>query len=108
MGVVTDPSDELIGLSDEALASADQVYREFPGLAKSVRQREQRDPAEGVLMIYPISPASMPDGRGKNRLPLFGMPDDVPTVIQYALSFPFSRSDATVEYVSAPMSGRPS
>ncbi|MGZ3415277.1 MAG: Z1 domain-containing protein, partial [Isosphaeraceae bacterium] len=29
MGVITDPSDELIGLSDEALAAADETYREF-------------------------------------------------------------------------------
>lgn len=106
MGVVTDPGDELTGLSAEAIAAAQARHREFPGLALAVRQREGRDPAEGLLMIYPISPASEPDvRRAKNRLPLFDKPSDVPTIIQYAISFPFSRSDATVEYVSAPQPG---
>lgn len=106
MGVVTDPGDELVGLTQEALDAAQEKYREFPGVALSVRQREQRDPTEGVLMVYPISPASVPDARrAKNREPLFEMPEDVPTIIQYAVSFPFSKSDATVEYVSAPRAG---
>ena len=102
MGVITDPADELVGLSPRSLAAADEAYRDFPGIALSVRRREQRDPTEGVLMVYPISPASVPDGRAKSRQPLFENTDGVPTVVQYALSFPFSRSDATVEYVSAP------
>lgn len=101
MGVVTDPPDELVGLSQEAIAAAKETHCEFPGLALSVRHREQRDPEEGLLIVYPISPASVPDGRGKNRLPLFGSPEGIPSIIQYAISFPFSRSDATVEYVSA-------
>lgn len=101
MGVVTDPPDELVGLSAEVIAAAKDTYREYPGLTLSVRQREQRDPAEGLLMVYPISPASEPDGRGKNRLRLFDRPDGLPAIVQYAISFPFSRSDATVEYVSA-------
>jgi hypothetical protein len=106
MGVVTDPGDELTGLSAEAIAAAQARYREFPGVALSVRQREERDPAEGLLLVYPISPASVPDPRrAKNRLPLFQKTDGVPTIIQYAISFPFSRSDATVEYVSAPQPG---
>jgi hypothetical protein len=106
MGVVTDPGDELVGLTHEAIDAAQEKYREFPGVALSVRQREQRDPAEGVLIVYPISPASVPDARrAKNREPLFEMPDHVPTIVQYAVSFPFSESDATVEYVSAPRPG---
>ena len=108
MGVVTDPGDELTGLSGEAIAEAQERHGQFPGLALSVRQREERDPAEGLLIIYPISPASEPDSRrARNRLPLFIEPADVPTIIQYAISFPFSRSDATVEYVSAPQPKRP-
>lgn len=106
MGVVTDPGDELVGLSAEAIGVARARHREFPGLALSVRQREMRDPTEGLLVIYPISPASEPDGRRtRNRDRLFDRPEDVPTVVQYAISFPFSDSDATVEYVSAPESG---
>lgn len=108
MGVVTDPGDDRTGLSDEDLDVAQEKYREFPGVALSVRQRERRDPAEGLLMIYPISPASEPDRRAKNRVRLFTKPEEVPTVIQYAMSFPFSRSDATIGYVSAPLRGRSS
>ena len=103
MGVITDPDDELIGLTDEALAAALDRYRDFPGVTLSVRQREQRDPEEGVLIIYPISAAAEPDTRRtKNRIRLFEKPEQVPTIVQYAVSFPFSKSDATVEYVSAP------
>lgn len=101
MGVVTDPSDELVSLSAEAIAAAKDTHREYPGLALAVRQREQRDSADGLLMIYPISPASKPDGRGKNRLRLFDRPEGLPAIVQYAISFPFSRSEAAVEYVSA-------
>lgn len=103
MGVVTDPGDELVGLSANAIEAARERHREFPGLTLSVRQREARDPAEGLLIVYPISPASEPDSRrAKNRDRLFTRPEDVPTVVQYAISFPFSGSDATVEYMSAP------
>ncbi|WP_161962548.1 Z1 domain-containing protein [Nocardioides speluncae] len=108
MGVVTDPGDELIGLTEAALAAAQERYREFPGVALSIRQREQRDPTEGLLMIYPISPAAEPDARrARNRVRLFEKPEDVPTIVQYAISFPFSKSDATVEYLSAPSPGAP-
>ena len=47
-------------------------------------------------MVYPISPASVPDARGaRNRQPLFAHPEQAPTIVQYAISFPFSSSDAS-------------
>jgi len=37
------------------------------------------------------------------RIPLFPRPEEGATLVAYAVSFPFSDSEATVEYVSAPM-----
>lgn len=106
MGVVTDPDDELTGLSEESQTAAEEEYRDGRHPSRALAQRSQRDPAEGLLMIYPISPESVPDGRrARNRVPLFEHPEQAPTIVQYAISFPISRSDATVEYVSAPQPG---
>lgn len=106
MGVVTDPGDELTGLSEGARAAAEEEYLDGRHPSRAMAQRSQRDPAEGLLMIYPISPASRPDSRRtRNRDPLFEHPEQAPTIVQYAISFPISQSDATVEYVSAPQPG---
>jgi hypothetical protein len=52
-------------------------------------------------MIYPISAASGILKNSTTRIRLFEDPDKAATVIAYAVSFPFSESDATVEYVAA-------
>jgi hypothetical protein len=117
IGVLTNPAgksgpirqgDEEIGLSDEAIMAARQQLAD----GKYDRIREallaQRDPREGLLVIYPISKYSRarPD---TNRINLFGDPDrDGEHVIGLALAFPQSDSAATIEYVfgsAAPESG---
>ncbi|MDR6174291.1 hypothetical protein QE364_000788 [Nocardioides zeae] len=102
MGVVTDPGDEQTGLNEAQLAAAAETRLDFPGTTVAMSQRMQRDPSEGLLMIYPISPASQPTGNRTSRLPLFERPEEAGTIIQYAVSFPTSTSAGTVEYVSAP------
>jgi hypothetical protein len=94
--------DESIGLTDEQLASAradaladtDQRGR-FPHALRS-----KRNPRQGLLLLYPISPASRPQAGTQGRLPLFDNPDrDGMTVVGIALVFPSSASAATIEYV---------
>lgn len=89
--------DEEIGLTDEQLAAArasvDQT-RSFP-----LALRQQRDPRQGLLLLYPISPASQPRTGTESRLPLFDNPSNVPTVVGIAIVFPASNSAATIEYV---------
>lgn len=94
--------DEEIGLTDEQLAAAraealadtDQRGR-FPRAL-----RRQRSPRQGLLLLYPISPASRPKAGTQSRLPLFDSPDrDGVTVVGIALVFPSSDSAATIEYV---------
>ncbi|MQA35914.1 Z1 domain-containing protein [Modestobacter roseus] len=102
LGVITTPNDELLGLEEADIQSADEDVRDgkFSSLAEAYRA--YRNPAEGLLVIYPISAASEAGGNAKNRIRLFANPENVAPLISYAVSFPASRSNATVEYVSAP------
>jgi hypothetical protein len=94
--------DEEIGLTDEQLAAAraetqaetDQRGR-FPNAL-----RRQRSARQGLMLLYPISPASRPRAGTKSRLPLFDDPErGGVTVAGIALVFPSSDSAATIEYV---------
>ena len=87
--------DEEIGLSSEQLALARaEVNDDFPRALRTQRSRR-----EGLLLLYPISPNSVPRGSGENRLPLFEEPSAGCTVLGVAISFPVSDSAATIEYV---------
>lgn len=104
LGVISEPGDERFGLSDDQINDArDQLARgEFTSLAEAIRS--QRDPSEGLLIVYPISPASQVGSNARNRQPLFDNPgSDVPPVIAYAISFPPSPTASSVDYVSAPL-----
>ncbi len=106
LGVITDPADELFGLSKEDIADAEEraANQDFPTRGKAYRSK--RDPQEGLLLIYPISGNSVAGRNAKNRIPLFGESEERRTVIGYAVSFPFSESPATVTYVQGPESRR--
>jgi hypothetical protein len=106
LGVITDPDDELYGLTPEDVDDARERYanREFPTLGKAFRSK--RSPKEGLLLIYPISANSIPGRNAKNRIRLFEEDADCCTVLGYALSFPFSTSPATVTYIQGPESRR--
>lgn len=90
--------DEEVGLTREQLLQArSQVTADF-GLGEALRG--VRNPAEGLLLIYPISKFSFPRKGSLARVPLFENPErDGRTVVGLALVFPASQSDATLEYV---------
>jgi hypothetical protein len=102
LGVVTDPGDELLGLSPEDIKAAQEEARDGRYESEAEAYRAHRDPAEGLLMIYPISAAAEPRKNSTTRIRLFPDPSKAATLVAYAVSFPFSTSQATVEYVSAP------
>jgi Z1 domain len=106
LGVITDPSDELFGLSPEDVADAEKKAenKEYPTRGKAYRSK--RSPQEGLLLIYPISGNSVPGRNARNRVRLFEEHEERRTVIGYAISFPFSRSPATVTYIQGPESRR--
>lgn len=95
-------ADESVDLSDEQIAAATDEADGFPTRGHALRW--QRPRANGLLLIYPISPASIPGPNARNRDPLFDNPVGRPEVIGIALSFPPSDTGATVEYLA----GRPS
>ncbi|MGW5364472.1 Z1 domain-containing protein [Actinopolymorpha pittospori] len=102
LGVVTEPDDELHGLTDEDVQLAHDDRNDGKYDTRAEAYRAHRDPGEGLLMIYPISAASQQLKNSTTRIPLFADPEKASTLIAYAVSFPFSASNATVEYVSAP------
>lgn len=107
LGVITDPGDELYGLSDEDIKDAEEraSLGEFPTRGRAYRSK--RSPQEGLLILYPISANSAPStSRAVNRIPLFAQGAERCAVIGYAISFPNSDSPATVTYVQGPESRR--
>jgi len=106
LGVITDPGDELYGLTPADIDDARERYadREFPTLGKAFRSK--RSPKEGLLLIYPISANSIPGRNARNRIRLFEEGADCCTVLGYAISFPFSTSPATVTYIQGPETRR--
>jgi hypothetical protein len=106
LGVITDPDDETYGLSREDIADAElkAANQDFPTRGKAYRSK--RSPQEGLLLIYPISGYSVPAANARNRVRLFHESDEPRTLIGYAVSFPDSKSPASVTYVHGPESRR--
>jgi hypothetical protein len=102
LGVITEPDDELFGLSGVDIRNAEDEFRDQRYASRAEAYRGQRDPKEGLLMLYPISAASEEGRNARNRMRLYEEPAKAATLVAYAVSFPFSTTDATVEYVSAP------
>jgi hypothetical protein len=96
---VTRRGDEEIGLTDEQIMSARQEFAEDEFETIRDALLAQRDAAEGLLLVYPISPASQPRPNSRKRVALFDDPATAKPVIGLALGFPRSESAATVEYV---------
>jgi hypothetical protein len=91
-------ADESIDLTAEQIARATKQADTFPTRGHALRW--QRPRTNGLLLIYPISPASKAGPNAKNRNPLFDDPVGRPNVIGIALSFPPSDTGATVEYLA--------
>ncbi len=89
--------DEELGLTADQLRIAREIVQQFESFGAALRH--QRNPAHGLLLIYPISPYSSPRNDEGDRIPLFDHPENACTVVGIAISFPFSDSAATIEYV---------
>ncbi|RSS90638.1 hypothetical protein EF919_24145 [Streptomyces sp. WAC02707] len=103
LGVVTDPSDEMFGLSAEQISEAHRSYEDdtFSGLGDAFRA--QRPAREGLLVLYPIDPTSQPGRNASNRRPLFADDASRPDcVVTYSISFPHSSSAAANTYLAGP------
>lgn len=108
IGALTNPAqrdgeirrgDEEIGMTDDQIMRARQQLGEEE--YETIREAllAQRDAAEGLLVVYPISPHSQPRTNSRKRLPLFEDSNTAPPVIGLALGFPRSDSAATVDYL---------
>jgi hypothetical protein len=102
LGVITSPAHLGLGLSDAQRERA----RTDAGAPSGKRLREVRDPAEGLLLIYPISRLSGWRGDrevAKNeRQPIYPDPDraaEMADIVGIAIAMPPSGTAATVEYV---------
>ena len=94
IGVITNPGDEAIGLNSEQIERVKQLEsNEDIGINPAARR--VREPAEGLLILYPISKFSGQDlTSGESRRPLYDSPYDADArdVVGLALSFPKSSS----------------
>jgi hypothetical protein len=115
LGVITDPGDEAIGLSDDQLRTLDdrldQLSDEGRRKSRSVVARELREPGHGLLLLYPISRLSGQDADpGGNRRALFADPEGSLSrnLVGFAISFPRSDVPHAVEaYTEGTVPWRP-
>lgn len=114
IGILVNPSekgssvgDECTGMTADQISRASELCALDPKLKWGRALRSARDKARGLLILYPISPASVPkdpvQGRvsSNRREPLFALEDRsvMPTVVGLALVFPESESAATSQYL---------
>lgn len=102
LGVITSPAHLGLGLSEEQRERG----RTEKGAPSGKKLREERDPREGLLLIYPISRMSGWDGDENvainDREPIHHDPAtarDAADIVGIALAMPPSTTAATVEYV---------
>ena len=98
IGVLTNPGDEATGFSDEQRVKAEQCAQSQK-IALNPASRQVRSPAEGLLLIYPVSrsSAARPIKSDGNRRNLFDDPADgsARDVVGIAISFPKSSTART-------------
>jgi hypothetical protein len=115
LGVITDPGDEAIGLDEHQLADFEKRWTELSAAgtrkSRSVVAREVRDPAHGLLLLYPISRHSGHDADpGDNRRALYPDPKGAlcRDLVGMAISFPRSDVPHAVEaYATGTVPWRP-
>lgn len=105
LGVITNPGDEAIGLSEGAREMMEQMIQD--GIKKDIAARHSRSLEEGLLLLYPISKYSRPSLRQgseerrkrHSRVPLYDNPDDplARDLIGVAISFPPSKEPQHTE-----------
>ncbi len=92
LGVITSPGDEAAGF-DAIQMKRTQQRADEERIGMNPAARQVRDPAEGLLLIYPISRYSGQDlSDGGARRPLYDDPHDALArdIIGIAISFPWS------------------
>lgn len=90
--------DEEVGLAPEKVEASRQAYARGGFRTIGHALRRERDPEEGLLLVYPISRYSRPGPSARKRKRLFDRPEEGVTVIGVALVFPYSTTSATIEY----------
>jgi hypothetical protein len=92
IGTLVDPRHEAADLPGGA-----EDYKRPTGTYDAVKMRKARPPENGLLIIYPIDPASE---HHKKRVRLFEDEWDKPeAVIGFCLSFPFIDGDEGADYI---------
>lgn len=111
IGVLTNPpaakgalrqGDEEIGLTDAQIEDARVHYADGDFNTLGDALRDQRPKENGLLLVYPISRYSKKKKDSTTRLDLFDNPDDGMTVVGLSAVFPFSTSEATIDYLQGP------
>lgn len=104
LGVITSPGDETCGLSheqrEEAIRRVQAAQVEGKKKSENVAAREVRHSDTGLLLLYPISRFSGPEGDEPGaRGPLYDDPNgpEASDLVAIALSFPKSQQAGRVE-----------
>jgi hypothetical protein len=111
LGIITNPGDEQIGLTDEQLAQVKEKT-EAGGQSINPTARSVREATEGLLLLYPVSRFSGHEKAPRqSRMKLYENPSDPGSkdVICFAISFPQSSKEQGIkgEYVIGTVDWRP-
>ncbi|MCG8448403.1 MAG: Z1 domain-containing protein [Pirellulales bacterium] len=111
LGVLTEPGDETLGMTEDAKARVTAI-QESQSIGVNPAARQVRPSREGLLLLYPISRQSGYNLQaGSHRIPLFRDPDSEQArdIVGLALSFPHSETAQQVhgEYVVGTAGWRP-
>ena len=102
LGVITSPDDETTGFNDEQMEKTRQL-RQAEDIGLNPAARRIRDPAEGLLLIYPISRFSRPNSESaRGRQAVYDDPRDASArdIVAVAISFPRSpHARSVADYV---------
>ena len=102
LGVITSPDDETTGFNAEQMDKARQL-RQAEDIGLNPAARRIRDPAEGLLLIYPISRFSRPESESaRGRQAVYEHPGDASArdIVGLAISFPRSpNAQPVTDYV---------
>jgi hypothetical protein len=103
--------DELLGMSDYEIKSAKELRDKDAKFSPAEALRTARDANRGLLVIYPISPASLGSSRGKRSDKSLGeslgIPNDVDhTIFGLSVVFPFSNEDQSAREYWVGTAGR--
>jgi hypothetical protein len=111
MGVITNPGDEGLGLTETEELRQNQLLEQGTETDENRSARLARGPEHGLLILYPISKASGGDQQGTNREPLYANINDPSArdLVGLAISFPESRQPQVLfeAYLEGTVAWRP-